>query len=244
MNYFSIDSESYSVHRPSYPPEIFQYLYELRPFAKRVWDCGCGNGQASIKLAKFFHEVIATDSSKEQIAQAKPAGNIIYKYEKAESTSIATNSIDLIVVAQALHWFNFEIFYKEVLRVCKASSLFAAITYNLFRINPEIDEIIDDLYWNTLKGYWSKRRSFVDTAYEDIRFPFKDVTSQVFTMTHNWNFEHLIAYLQTWSGVKDYIKKNKYDPVEGISDLLYSKWNSTDKLQVKWDVTVKTGIIN
>jgi SAM-dependent methyltransferase len=39
---------------------------------------------------------------------------------------VDSGSIDLIVVAQALHWFDLQRFYKEVRRVLKNNGVLAA----------------------------------------------------------------------------------------------------------------------
>jgi ubiquinone/menaquinone biosynthesis C-methylase UbiE len=51
-----------------------------------------------------------TDISEEQIKNAARKDNIIYAVERAEHTSFEPNSFDLVTVAQAIHWFDFDNF--------------------------------------------------------------------------------------------------------------------------------------
>ena len=50
-------------------------------------------------------QVIAIDSSIQQLKQAKPKDNVIYQKGLAEETGVASKSVDLVAVAQALHWY-------------------------------------------------------------------------------------------------------------------------------------------
>lgn len=64
-----------------------------------------GSGQAAVELAKRYNSVIAQDPSAEQLSAAQPqGGNIHYEVARAEATGQLDNSVDLITVAQALHW--------------------------------------------------------------------------------------------------------------------------------------------
>jgi tRNA/tmRNA/rRNA uracil-C5-methylase (TrmA/RlmC/RlmD family) len=88
------DASKYAAFRPQYPQALYDVIYSHVDEFDTVWDCGCGNGQASIILAEKFKHVIATDLSATQIEQASPADNISYLIESASNTSIENNSID------------------------------------------------------------------------------------------------------------------------------------------------------
>jgi ubiquinone/menaquinone biosynthesis C-methylase UbiE len=68
----------------------------------------------AVKLADYFAAVYATDISPKQLANAPTRSNIFYKQEPAEHTSAPDNFFNLVTVAQAIHWFNFDLFYAEV----------------------------------------------------------------------------------------------------------------------------------
>lgn len=244
MNYFSKQSDQYAENRPRYPKEIFEYLAGVCAERGTAWDCGCGNGQASLQLSKLFSTVMATDVSESQINNALEMPNVVFKCEPSESTSIEDSSVDLVVVAQALHWFDFDRFFTEVGRVCKSDGVFSAVTYNLCRVNDAVDRVMDDLYWGTLKGYWPERRKYVDSAYSDIHFPFNMLPVKVFDMKLNWPVEQFIAYLKTWSGVKAYEEQNSVNPVDEIEKEIINAWAADDVLSVNWPVTVVAGRIN
>ena len=67
----------------------------------------------------MFDRVIATDASEKQIANAQSHKIVEYRVAPAENSGIGSETIDLIMVAQALHWFDLDRFYAEARRVLK-----------------------------------------------------------------------------------------------------------------------------
>ena len=110
------------------------------PGCRLAWDCGTGNGQAAVALAFDFDRVIATDASEKQIANAEPHDRVEYRVAPAENSRIESGTVDLTMVAQALHWFDLDRFYAEARRVLKLDGVLAASAYNLLHINPAIGE--------------------------------------------------------------------------------------------------------
>ena len=105
-DYFSKQASDYTRYRPHYPEALFEYLATLVSSHQRAWDCATGSGQAALGLTPYFKEIIATDASEKQIANVFEHEKITYLIAPAEKTEIESNSVDLIVVAQALHWFE------------------------------------------------------------------------------------------------------------------------------------------
>src|SRR5687768_18594364 len=68
-------------------------------------------------LARHFARVIATDLSRQQLAQAARHPRIAYCLTAAERSGLASAAVDLTAVGQAIHWFDFDAFYDEVRRV-------------------------------------------------------------------------------------------------------------------------------
>src|SRR5438094_3844583 len=105
-DHFSGHAADYAKFRPNYPSKLFDYLASISPERELAWDCATGNGQAAVGLAERFAKVIATDASAQQIESAQPYPRISYWVAPAEASRIDPDSVDLILVAQALHWFD------------------------------------------------------------------------------------------------------------------------------------------
>ena len=112
-DHFSRQAADYAKFRPGYPQELFDYLGSIAPSRQLAWDCGTGNGQAAVGLASVFDRVIATDASEKQISKAQLHERVEYRVAPAENSGIESGTIDLIMVAQALHWFDLPRFYGK-----------------------------------------------------------------------------------------------------------------------------------
>lgn len=246
-DHFSTKSKEYSFSRPHYPESLFEYLSKVTPNRDVVWDCATGNGQAAIGLSKYFNKVIASDMSKNQIENGFERDNIFYDVFPAESANLPDDSIDLITVAQAVHWFNFERFYDEVRRVSKKTGAIIAIwSYGMHKINPEIDKISDRLTvgGDILGNYWPKETEFVKDDYETIPFPFEEFRSPKFEMIVEWNLRDLLSYMETWSAVKKFQLQEHSNPLNLIRKDLGDLWGQEEQKRiVKWDLNIRIGNI-
>ncbi len=144
-DYFSGHATDYRAFRPAYPRELFAVLADTAPRRELVWDCGTGNGQAAVALAEHFKKVFATDASADQVKNAEPHQRVEYAVAPAEKCPLTDHCADLVTVAQALHWFEFDKFYAEVRRVCRPGGLLAAWTYDLHSVSPTIDVVLNRL---------------------------------------------------------------------------------------------------
>lgn len=238
---FSAGAADYARYRPDSPDGIYDFIYAHSPRFGTAWDCGTGNGQVAIRLASKFEDVYATDISDEQLKLAPQQPNIIYRKERAEATSLHDHSVDLITIAQAIHWFDFDQFYKEVKRVARPDALIAAWTYSLMKLTPEVNKIIDHFYRDVTGPYWDKERHLVDEGYASIPFPFQEIKAPDIFITRHWTLSELIGYLRTWSGVQHYIRQKQQDPTIELEKELRTVWGHSEKLEVRWPVHVRAG---
>lgn len=238
---FSTQSDKYAKYRPSYPSEFFDYLNVTIPTKQSAWDCGAGNGQVAYELAKIFDKVFATDISQSQIDNALEAYNISYSVQPAEKTDFANGQFDLIVVAQAIHWFDFDKFYTEVKRTAKDNALLCVVGYSRIKITEEIDDVITDFYTNVIGSYWDKERKYIDENYTTIPFPFDEIATPNFVNTQHWTLEHLIGYLNTWSAVKHFIKQNNFNPIDKLQKEIEQLWGNEQTKEVRFPLLLRIG---
>jgi SAM-dependent methyltransferase len=163
--------------------------------------------------------------------------------QAAEKTNFQKHTFDLIIVAQAVHWFDFEKFYNEVNRTAKDGALMIVLGYGRLKISPEIDALIDAFHEDILKLYWDSERHYIDELYQTIPFPFEEIDAPKFTNTYDWTFEHLIGYLNTWSAVKHYIKSNNVNPVDALAVKLKAAFGVQQTRIVNFPLLLRIGKI-
>lgn len=242
-DYFSTQSNAYAKYRPLYPSALFEYLSSVATQHERAWDCATGNGQAALGLTPFFRQVIATDASQSQLESAQQHERITYRVATAEQTNIEAASVDLVTVAQALHWFELEAFYAEVKRVLKASGVLAVWAYNLLEIEPEIDAKVNKFYGETVGPYWPPERRLIEDGYRSIAFPFQELNPPPMRMEARWNLSDLAGYLRTWSATKRFIEARGFDPVVALTNELISVWGEPKQEKtVRWPLHLRVGI--
>lgn len=238
---FSELANMYARFRPLSPASLFHFLYEHVSHFDNAWDVGTGNGQVATVLAEKFAHVAATDISQEQLLRAVAKENIHYEVARAEQTDFPDHFFDLITIAQAIHWFDFDAFYKEVKRVAKPGAIIAAWTYVLVRIDAETDTAIQHLYTQVLGDSWDEERKYVDAAYTTIPFPFEEIEAPVFEIKDEWNLEQFLGYLGTWSAVKHYKAKYNIDPIEAARPLIAATWDANELKTVTFPVYMRIG---
>lgn len=226
---FSTQAPTYAQFRPHYPDEMISHIMSFVHDKETALDMATGNGQVARKLSPYFKAVFATDISDRQLQNAQRAKNISYLQEPAEQTSFGDASFDLITVAQAVHWFDFSIFYKEVYRILKPGGIFAVMGYGLFSTNPRTDQVLRHFYRDIVGPYWDAERRYIEENYETIPFPFEELTSKQFANTFTWSIEQLTGYLDTWSATQHYKAKVGIDPVDLIRAELSLVWEASDK---------------
>jgi SAM-dependent methyltransferase len=243
-DHFSSAASGYRTYRPGYPDALFAWLAAAAPARDAALDCGCGSGQASVALARHFGRVFAVDPSAAQIASAEAHPRVEYRVAPAEATGLPDGCVDLVVAAQALHWFDFERFWPEVRRVARPGALFAAFTYGLLAIDAPVDRVLGRLYRDLLGPHWPPERRHVDEGYRSIPCPFPAVPTPVFTMTFDWSLDHLLGYLETWSAVKAFRQGTGNDPLALVDVELRTAWGDpAETKRVSWPLVLRAGRI-
>lgn len=242
---FGARADAYASFRPQYPDALFTWLASHSPQPMRVLDIACGNGQASRPLRQHFAHVLACDASIEQLQAADDLAGIALFVANAEAQPLASSSLDLIVVAQALHWFATPPFFAEVARLLKPGGLFCAWCYGLMRIDSTLDALIETFYARTLKGCWPPGRASVDAGYRDIQVAFPRLEPPTFAIEAQWHFDHLTGYLRTWSAVQRWEKQQGRDPVAELEPALRRAWGDVNQPRfVRWPLHFLAGTPN
>jgi SAM-dependent methyltransferase len=242
-DYFSGVAQLYVKSRPTYPRELFVWLAGLCANRDRAWDVGAGNGQASIALAAEFTKVLATDQSEAQIAQAVPHERVEYRVAPAERSGLADASVDLVTIAQALHWFKLDAFYSEVRRVLKPGAAVAAWTYGVLNVEGDAaGERLSHFYHRVVGPYWPPERRHVENGYADLPFPFEEVTAPALEIQRAWTLDDLLDYCRTWSATSQCKLATGSDPVVALGHELAPVWEPrTQRRLVSWPIAIRAG---
>lgn len=238
---FSHSASNYALHRPLYPINLYEWVYSHCANFEQAWDCATGNGQVARKLAEKFQRVVATDLSVQQLQWAPSVENVQYLCESAESCSLTDLSCDLITVAQAIHWFDFSRFYHQVSRVLKPEGILAVWVYENISINEEIDEIIYELYENTLGPFWDPARKFIEDKLNSIPFPYKEMNCPEFEIKDEWTRDRFLGYISSWSALQKYEKANGHSALPFFNSRIAKVWKDQDVYEVKFPVYMRMG---
>lgn len=241
-DHFSAQSRQYAQFRPQYPEALYEYFSSIVPGHDLVWDCGTGNGQAAVSLAGHFERVHATDASAGQIAHAMPHPKVDYRVESAEKVSLDSGSADLVTVAQAVHWFDFDEFFAEVKRVLKPAGILAVWTYHLPEISPGTDRALCKFYSEVLAGFWPERIRYLEERYRTLPFPFEEIVPPPFEMEAGWDRNQLMGFLDSWSATQKYREQKGRHPLEEIWEELSEDWkDEEEKRMVRWTLHLRIG---
>ncbi|HJU39605.1 MAG TPA: class I SAM-dependent methyltransferase, partial [Tahibacter sp.] len=241
-DHFSGHADVYRHARPHYDPALFAWLAAQCATRERAWDAGCGNGQASVALAAHFAQVVGTDPSAAQIANAESRPNVEYRVERAEACSLPDASVDLVTVAQALHWFDLDAFHGEVRRVLRPGGVVAQWSYADCRIDAAVDAVKNRLYLDVLDAYWAPERRLVESGYRELAFPFERIDAPAFELRVTWNLAQFLAYLRSWSATQKYLATHGVDPVGELEGEFARAWgDAARQREVVWDLAMRVG---
>ncbi|KAJ3676614.1 hypothetical protein LUZ60_004026 [Juncus effusus] len=220
---FHKQAEKYAETRPSYPSELFQFIAAKTPRHDLVWDVGTGSGQAAVALAKIYKNVVGTDTSQQQLSYGPKLSNVRYVHTAPtialpdlHANVAPPDSVDLITVAQAFHWFDLPSFYEQVRSVLhKPNGVLAVWCY----VEPVVDPTVDEVFWhlyNESQPYWAEARKIVDDRYRNLDFPFHPVDGEEstgpfeFAAEIRMNLNTFLTYIKSWSAYQTAMEKGMY----------------------------------
>lgn len=244
-DHFSGISSAYAEFRPRYPRALFDFIAEITPRHGLAWDCGAGNGQATLDLAERFDRVIATDMSAQQIAEAHADPRITWRVARAEASGIDDHSVDATTVAQALHWFDHERFAAEVRRVSAPDAVIVAWTYETPFLDGDAGVILRRYAFETVGSYWPPERRYVNEGYRTIPFPFARIEAPTLELVERWTRDQVVGYMRTWSSSTRFRKQHGVDPVVAVERELANVWpDRAEPRRIVWPMPILAGRVS
>lgn len=221
---FSPFAEIYATARPRYPEDLYGWLSSMVDCRELAWDSATGNGQAAAGLAASFERVVASDVSWAQLRFALRDPRIGYCVGRAEESPLVSGSVDLVVAAAAVHWFDLDSFWREVERVTRPGSVLAVWSYHVAHLRGAHAARVHSFYENEVKEYFGVGARWVDSRYEDLVLPGTPLEVPPFHVSAEWTLAELLRFVRSWSGVQKSIAETGRDPVSGLADDLARAW--------------------
>ncbi len=228
--HFTAKSKAYQSIRPDYPEEIYKWL-SGQTNNNIALDICTGNGQVCKGISKYFNKVYGIDINSEQIKNAYQNNNIEYHIGTLESfikdKHIEENSIDVITIAQALHFLDIDNFFYKSKSILKSNGIIACWVYVYPTCeNNEITNLLDFCYNNILNEYWEDFRKIANNKYKNINFPFEElhIPNEYKFIEKIWNKTQLLEFMNTWTAVSKALQITGKNPIESIMDKLNNIW--------------------
>jgi SAM-dependent methyltransferase len=241
-DHFSAVAARYAAYRPHYPPALPDALAALCDRRELAWDAGCGNGQLSVALGDRFAHVIATDPSRAQIDAATGHAHVEYRCEPAEASTLADGSADLVVAAQAAHWFDWPRYVAEVERVARPGALAALVSYGIVDLDGEVGGIVAR-YYADVSPYWPPQRHHVDEGYRELVWPWPAMDPPAIAMVEMWTRDELTGYVATWSATSALVRATGSGRYDELCAELSRTWPGDDRRAVRWPLTIRVAKI-
>ncbi|MEM7600210.1 MAG: class I SAM-dependent methyltransferase [Verrucomicrobiota bacterium] len=237
QDHFSAIANEYHSGRISYPTELYEYLSGVCEGKLLAWDCATGSGQAASGLSPYFHQIIATDISESLLSLAPDVNNVSFRRASSEDSGIETDSVNLVTVAQAIHWFEHADFWQEVGRVLKSGGVLAFWGYVWPTVDGNVDRLLRD-FRQKIEHCWPQRSHHLQNNYKDIEAPFEGIETPCFHLEENWKASDYLAHLASWSGTRYFRDKFGEDPVKTMQKDFENRWGKGIR-PVKWALVFK-----
>ena len=219
---FSDRVENYIKYRPGYPPEVLKYLNEKIGFNSDgvVADIGSGTGISAEMFLTNGNKVYAVEPNNEM---REAADKLLSEYPHyfsvngtSEATTIAGQSIDLIVAAQAFHWFDSEAFKIECRRISRGGA-YCLLIWNERKVESDFEKAYEELllkYANDylqvdhrnvkekdIEAFFTPGTVLTEVLYNQQVFDYEGVKGRLLSSSYapnvgEPNFEPMIAYLR------------------------------------------------
>jgi len=204
----------------------------------------------------MYKKVIGTDISAKQLEFAPKLPNVTYCVtppsmsiqELQQNTSLSESSLDLVTVAEALHFFDLPNFYAQVKwALKKPDGLFAAWCYIPV---PEVDDKVNAVlrsFVETCDPYFTSTavKKHLENGYRGIEFPFEPVDGLdhtgpfEFVLEKMMRLENYFKLIRSWSAYGRAQQKGVELMTEEVVEKFKAAWNSSGSGDVGGEKAVK-----
>lgn len=241
-NWFERGGADYAQFRPLYPPQLTAFLCGLAPTRRLALDVGCGNGQLTVALAQCFDAVLGLDPSASQLAHARTHERVHYAAARAEQLPLQAGTADLVVAAQAAHWFDLTRFYAEARRVARPGATLALVSYGVLQLPVDLAPCFRHFYAEQIHAHWPAPRRLVEAGYRDLPFPFAELGAPELQIRHWWRADEFVGYVSTWSAVRRLAEAGQATLFSRFAQEISALWGHPERLRpVTWPISLRVG---
>ncbi len=244
---FSGRVDDYVRYRPGYPSELLDVLQTKCGLSGQsiVADIGSGPGTSTQLFLKRGYAVIGVEPNAEMRLAAESALQRFPQFTSVAGTAEATNlqnqSVDLVVAAQAFHWFDVPNSRREFLRILRPPG-WVALLWNTLRTDTPF-----------LQAYESLLQRF-GTDYRQVHH--KNLGEEVFDKLYPHGHERLVfANVQSFDleGVTGRLRSSSFMPREDhplyqpmIAELqrLFAERQCAGHVRFEYDAELFLGVIH
>ena len=240
-------AEKYALYRWDYAPEAIETVFRVAhlDMVSIVADIGAGTGIWTRHFVGRVRQVFAVEPNDEmrRVASRILAGcdACVLLDGSSEATGLSDHSIDLVTVAQAIHWFNPDLSRKEFRRILKPGG-WLAILRNLIT-NDAMNLAISELY-KTEYGFES-RQSPLQREWKPLIFYFGNGRFQRirYGLSFQQNWEHFFGALLSTAGMPDeYHPRFKF--LENAAREVFERFSHNGFVEIRGETELYIGQVS
>ncbi len=213
-NQFSKVALAYAKYRRDYPDQVYDLVYKFCENKNaKVLDVGCGTGLVTRHLTEYYRDVTGTDKESEMIALAQKNNTALsFIVAKTEELPFSDANFDLITVASAYHWFNYDLAGKEIHRILKPDGKLCVF----WKYDRGVSRsYLPNFAWKNLEKFVTDvqptiKKQINKKVFTDVGF--KKVNNKEFDFQETYTREEILGYIQSHStfNLLDDTQKEQY----------------------------------
>ena len=236
---FSDRVGNYVKYRPDYPREIITHLTKYCGLTAEsvVADVGCGPGMSTRMFLEHGNLVFGVEPND---AMRAAAGEYLAEFPRfrpvkgtSDNTTLPDSSVDLIVAAQAFHWFDAEKTRPEFKRIAKPGA-WTALIWNIRQeeTTPFLIEYEDLIRRYSVDYEVVRHNNIADKEIGDFLGP--DFKTAIFDYKQTFDLKGLLGRLSSSS----YMPPEGHERYAAMADAvggLFAKHAQNGRIEILYD---------
>ena len=222
---FGSVAAEYAEFRPGYPDAAVEWLVGHAP--AQVLELGAGTGKLTERLVAMGHDVTATDPSEQMLdllSKAVPRARCATS--SAEDLPMANASFDVVVAAQAFHWFDLERALPEIARVLRPGGVLAVVWNRADQKVPWVRKVF------TLIGWGGDDADHDPVADSDL---FTPSASRLVRHWQSMDRRSLLGFCSSQSAVATMSESRRREVLDQVGAIYDSYGRGPDGMLLPWN---------